>query len=167
MWLCNTVFVPSNWYRPEKYADIQRVFYSNGMLIHLIICYRLAICRPHDWLLIRCCYDTCNATYNQRIIQSTPAIFFISVLNYGCCDYGRKSAQAFGSPTHVLASYLVASSSSVKWRWLYDALIIWCVDYPLRWLKRIRIAYKCATETNGRQNQKPVLDRYERWTLNS
>jgi hypothetical protein len=25
--------------------------------------------------LKRCCYDTCNATNNQRIIQSTPAIF--------------------------------------------------------------------------------------------
>jgi hypothetical protein len=24
---------------------------------------------------VRCCYNTWNATYNQRIIQSTPAIF--------------------------------------------------------------------------------------------
>jgi hypothetical protein len=55
-------------------------------------------------------YTVCNAMDNQRIIQSTTAIFFISVLNHGCCDYSRKSAK------HVLASHLRVNSSSVRRR---------------------------------------------------
>jgi hypothetical protein len=80
---------------------------------------------------IRATQHIINASYNQR------QRFSILVLNHGRCDYSRKSArtesrQAFGSATHVLASYLVVNSSNVKRRRLYDALIICCVDYSLR-----------------------------------
>jgi hypothetical protein len=39
---------------------------------------------------------------NQSFTQSTPAIFSISVLNHGCCDYRRKSARTERNSCHHL-----------------------------------------------------------------
>jgi hypothetical protein len=67
---------------------------------------------------------------NQRIIQSTPAIFKFKSWTTDVVITVEKV-----SDKHVLASYLVVKSHSgcvdCNERWLYSALIIHCVDFSV------------------------------------
>jgi hypothetical protein len=86
----------------------------------------------------RLCYDTCNAMENQRIIQSTPAIFsfrswttdvVITVEKVRAPNAGRRSGAPNMYWPHIWwLNPAVERGVKCDERWLYAALIIFCVD---------------------------------------
>jgi hypothetical protein len=89
-------------------------------------------------LQIRLCYDTCNATFNQRVTQSTPAIFsfkswtmdvVITVEKVRARNAGRRLGAPHMYWPHIWwLNQAVTRVVDCNERWLYAALIIHCVD---------------------------------------